>query len=134
VLRNKKTQHVLLLLLLSQLLLQTMRRTNGIDLSPDEKTLYLTEASTANDVRNCNVIWAYSVDIAAGTVWNKRLFADFGTLDGTAGQDSDGMRTDIQGESSYCCYCMFTAAVAIVCAHCCMQSHTVLGCCNGRFK
>jgi SMP-30/Gluconolactonase/LRE-like region len=75
-----------------------MRRTNGIDLSPDEKTLYLTEANTVNGVRSNNVIWAYNVDIAAGTVWNKRLFVDFGTLDGTAMLDSDGMRTDTQGE------------------------------------
>ena len=56
--------------------------TNGIDLSPDEKTLYVGEATT-------NEIWAYRID---GTKLNAprlvKKFSDF---------EMDGLRTDIDG-------------------------------------
>ena len=65
-------------------LLETgMGTTNGIEVSPDEKTLYVNESVQRN-------VWAY--DLARdGEISNKRLliqFADFGM---------DGMRCDIGG-------------------------------------
>ena len=65
-------------------LLETgMGTTNGIEVSPDEKTLYVNESIQRN-------VWAY--DLARdGEISNKRLliqFADFGM---------DGMRCDIDG-------------------------------------
>lgn len=56
--------------------------TNGIDLSPDEKTLYVGEAAT-------NEIWAYRIDgdkLVAPRLIKK--FPDF---------EIDGLRTDIDG-------------------------------------
>ncbi|HIG55858.1 MAG TPA: SMP-30/gluconolactonase/LRE family protein [Candidatus Latescibacteria bacterium] len=65
-------------------LLETgMGTTNGIEVSPDEKTLYVNESA------QCNV-WAYDLS-ADGDVSAKRLliqFPDFGM---------DGMRCDIDG-------------------------------------
>ncbi|MDP6699401.1 MAG: SMP-30/gluconolactonase/LRE family protein [Candidatus Latescibacteria bacterium] len=65
-------------------LLETgMGTTNGIEVSPDERTLYVNESVQRN-------VWAY--DLARdGEISNKRLliqFADFGM---------DGMRCDIDG-------------------------------------
>jgi sugar lactone lactonase YvrE len=60
-----------------------MGTTNGIEVSPDEKTLYVNESA------QCNV-WAYDLS-ANGNVSAKRLliqFPDFGM---------DGMRCDIDG-------------------------------------
>jgi sugar lactone lactonase YvrE len=60
-----------------------MGTTNGIEVSPDEKTLYVNE-SVQRDV------WAYDLS-GSGTIANKRLlikFPDFGM---------DGMRCDILG-------------------------------------
>ena len=59
-----------------------MGTTNGIDLSPDEKTLYVGESETRE-------IWAYAID--GDTLSAPRLvtrFADFSL---------DGLRTDIDG-------------------------------------
>ncbi len=65
-------------------LLETnMGTTNGIEVSPDEKTLYVNESVQRN-------IWAYDLS-EAGEVSNKRLliqFPDFGM---------DGMRCDVDG-------------------------------------
>ena len=60
-----------------------MGTTNGIEVSPDEKILYVNESVQRN-------IWAYDLS-ATGEVSNKRLliqFPDFGF---------DGMRCDIEG-------------------------------------
>ena len=65
------------------LLADSMGTTNGIEVSPDEKTLYVNESVQRN-------VWAY--DLAQdGTISNKHLlisFPDFGM---------DGMRTDKEG-------------------------------------
>jgi sugar lactone lactonase YvrE len=65
-------------------LLETdMGTTNGIEVSPDEKTLYVNESVQRN-------VWAYDLS-EEGEISNKRLFAkmeDFGM---------DGMRCDIKG-------------------------------------
>ena len=65
------------------LLEKNMGTTNGIELSPDEKTLYVNESVQRK-------VWAYDLS-DAGTVSNKRLlieFPDFGM---------DGMRCDHKG-------------------------------------
>lgn len=65
-------------------LLETgMGTTNGIEVAPDERTLYVNETVQRN-------IWAYDLS-ADGEISNKRLliqFADFGM---------DGMRCDVDG-------------------------------------
>jgi len=65
-------------------LLETdMGTTNGIEVSPDEKTLYVNESVQRN-------IWAYSLS-TKGEISDKRLliqFPDFGM---------DGMRCDVEG-------------------------------------
>lgn len=65
-------------------LLETrMGTTNGIEVSPDERTLYVNETVQRN-------VWAYDLS-RTGAISNKRLliqFADFGM---------DGMRCDVAG-------------------------------------
>jgi signal peptidase len=56
--------------------------TNGIDLSPDEKTLYVAESETRE-------IWAYRVD--GGRLAGPRLIKKFSDF------SLDGIRTDIDG-------------------------------------
>ena len=65
------------------LALDTMGTANGIEVSPDGKTLYVNESVQRN-------IWAYTIE-ADGTLSGKRLlksFDDFGM---------DGMRVDVDG-------------------------------------
>ena len=60
-----------------------MGTTNGIEVSPDNKTLYVNESVQRN-------VWAYDLN-GAGEISNKRLlhqFEDFGM---------DGMRSDVDG-------------------------------------
>jgi gluconolactonase len=65
------------------LLEDSMGTTNGIEVSPDEKTLYVNESVQRK-------VWAYDLS-ASGAISNKRLlieFPDFGM---------DGMRCDVDG-------------------------------------
>jgi len=65
------------------LLSENMGTTNGIEVSPDEKTLYVNESVQRN-------VWAFDLD-SNGNISNKRLFhkfEDFGM---------DGMRCDVDG-------------------------------------
>ena len=65
------------------LLAENMGTTNGIELSPDEKILYVNESAQRK-------IWAFDVD-DNGNINNKRLlieFPDFGF---------DGMKCDLEG-------------------------------------
>lgn len=65
------------------LLEDNMGTTNGIEVSPDNKTLYVNESEQLK-------VWAYDLS-AEGEISNKRLlieFEDYGM---------DGMRTDIKG-------------------------------------
>lgn len=67
----------------TRLVAEKMGTTNGIDISPDEKTLYVNESVQRN-------VWAF--DLASdGTLSNKRLIHTF------ADGGMDGMRCDIQG-------------------------------------
>jgi len=65
------------------LLTDDMGTTNGIDLSPDEKILYVNESVQRK-------IWAFDVD-DKGDISNKRLFAEFSDF------GFDGMKCDKQG-------------------------------------
>jgi gluconolactonase len=66
------------------LLTSGMGTTNGIELSPDEKTLYVNESVQRK-------IWAFNVD-DEGNISNKRLFAEF------ADYGFDGMKCDKNGD------------------------------------
>jgi signal peptidase len=61
---------------------RAMTTTNGIDLSPDGKTLYVGESETRE-------IWAYRIEGA--TLASPRLVKKFD------GYDIDGIRTDVDG-------------------------------------
>jgi len=79
-----------------------MGRTNGIALSPDGATLYLTEARGSPVSDNSQVdgqrIWKYTV-ASDGSISQKTQFFNFATDTSSpeAGTDSDGMRTDAAG-------------------------------------
>jgi len=65
------------------LLVEDMGTTNGIELSPDEKTLYVNESIQRS-------IWAFDVD-KNGNISNKRKFFDFSDF------GMDGMKCDSAG-------------------------------------
>jgi gluconolactonase len=65
------------------LLTENMGTTNGIELSPDEMTLYVNESVQRK-------VWAFDVD-GTGSLSNKRLFAEFPDF------GFDGMKCDRQG-------------------------------------
>ncbi|KAJ1812344.1 hypothetical protein LPJ56_003311 [Coemansia sp. RSA 2599] len=72
-------------------------RTNGVEVSPDEKTLYLSEAANTAGSVVSNVVLAFDLDASSGEISNQRTFVDFAKLDNTAATDIDGMRTDVDG-------------------------------------
>ena len=79
-------------------LLETnMGTTNGIEVSPDGKTLYVNESAQLK-------VWAYDIQ-ADRTVKNKRLFHSFKDF------GMDGMRCDIKGNLYLCRYDKGTVAV-----------------------
>ncbi|KAJ2855893.1 hypothetical protein J3B02_001914 [Coemansia erecta] len=77
--------------------LGSFHRTNGIELSPDEKTLYLSEASNRGGKVVSNAILAFDVDVHRGEISRGRVFVDFESLDGSGTDDIDGMRADAHG-------------------------------------
>ncbi len=66
-----------------QLLLKDMGTTNGVEVSPDAKILYVNESAQRN-------VWAFDLD-PEGNIFNKRLFHKFDDF------GMDGMRCDIEG-------------------------------------
>ncbi|KXS20324.1 calcium-dependent phosphotriesterase [Gonapodya prolifera JEL478] len=78
-------------------LLKEMGRTNGIEVSPDNTALYVSEAFNLNFNVISNVIWKFTLNPTTGTISNQQLFANFSSLDNSAAVDVDGMRTDIMG-------------------------------------
>jgi len=72
-------------------------RTNGIELSPDDSLLYVSESYNRLGVPFYQKIWVYDAHVANGTITGKRLFADFEQIDGSIEVDIDGMKTDIDG-------------------------------------
>lgn len=79
------------------LLESNMGTTNGVELSPDEKTLYVNESVQKK-------IWAFDVD-RKGNLSNKRLFAEF------ADYGFDGMKCDKNGNLYVTRYGKGTVAV-----------------------
>jgi sugar lactone lactonase YvrE len=79
------------------LLAENMGTTNGIELSPDEKTLYVNESVQRK-------VWAFDVD-ARGNLSNKRLFAEFPDF------GFDGMKCDRKGNLYIARYGKGTIAV-----------------------
>lgn len=77
--------------------LAILGRTNGIELSPDEKFLYVSESYNRGGVPYVQKIWKYNADVTQGTIGDRELFADFEELDNTEYADVDGMKTDING-------------------------------------
>lgn len=70
------------------LLAQNMGTTNGVCLSPDEKTLYVNESVQKK-------VWAYDID-TMGNINNKRLFTSF------TDYGLDGMHCDKKGNLYVC--------------------------------
>ncbi|RPG63592.1 MAG: SMP-30/gluconolactonase/LRE family protein [Flavobacteriaceae bacterium TMED42] len=66
-----------------QLLSKDMGTTNGVEVSPDAKTLYVNESIQRN-------VWAFDLD-SEGNISNKRLFHKFDDF------GMDGMRCDVAG-------------------------------------
>lgn len=79
------------------LLESDMGTTNGIEVSPDGKTLYVNESAQLK-------VWAYDIR-PDGTVENKRLFHTF------EGYGMDGMRCDNRGNLYLCRYDKGTVVV-----------------------
>jgi len=79
------------------LLIEGMGTTNGIALSPDEKTLYVNESVQRR-------VWAFDVD-ASGGISNKKLFAEFPDF------GFDGMKCDKKGNLYIARYGKGTIAV-----------------------
>ena len=65
------------------LLSKEMGTTNGVEVSPDEKTLYVNESVQRS-------VWAFDLD-TVGNISNKRLFHQFDDF------GMDGMRCDVEG-------------------------------------
>ena len=65
------------------LLAKDMGTTNGVEVSPDEKTLYVNESTQRK-------VWAFDLN-SKGNISNKRLFHQFSDF------GMDGMRCDIDG-------------------------------------
>ncbi|KAJ1993096.1 hypothetical protein GGI25_002982 [Coemansia spiralis] len=72
-------------------------RTNGIEVSPDEKVLYLSEAKNQGGSVVSNVIHAFDLDAKKGSISNGRILVDFAQLDNSAKIDIDGIRVDVLG-------------------------------------
>lgn len=77
--------------------LALLGRTNGIELSPDEEYLYVSESYNRAGVPIVQKIWKYKADVTQGTIGERELFADFEVLDNTTYADVDGMKTDVDG-------------------------------------
>ena len=79
------------------LLEKNMGTTNGIEVSPDGKKLYVNESVQGN-------VWVYDI-LADGTVANKELFIKFSDF------GMDGMRCDEKGNLYICRYGKGTVAI-----------------------
>jgi sugar lactone lactonase YvrE len=75
----------------------TMGRTNGITLSPDEKTLYVSEAFNSNWIVVENKVWSFPVLDDGRSLGEKKVVIDFKVFDNSQAVDIDGMKTDTSG-------------------------------------
>ncbi|KAJ1980689.1 hypothetical protein H4R34_002367 [Dimargaris verticillata] len=83
------------------LILDRLERTNGIEVSPGNKYLYLSEAKNREGAVTANTIWRYEIDPVTGVrmennVPVKQQVIDFAQIDDPA-VDIDGMRCDAKG-------------------------------------
>lgn len=67
-------------------MLQDIRISNGLDVSPDQQTLYFTDSPTQS-------IYSFDFESSTGNITNKKMFAD---LEGQAGVP-DGLTVDSEG-------------------------------------
>ncbi|RPB01420.1 hypothetical protein L873DRAFT_1764073 [Choiromyces venosus 120613-1] len=81
-----------------------IHRCNGIDLSPDDKYLYVTSAQNINDVVTSTKIYKFEIDPATGEPKNPTMEVDLYQVLSNAsirardmGMDPDGMRMDVEG-------------------------------------
>jgi gluconolactonase len=81
----------------ASLVAQKMGTTNGIEVSPDGKTLYVNESVQRN-------VWAFAIG-KDGSLWGKRLLKKF------ADHGFDGMRADVDGNLYITRYGKGTVAV-----------------------
>jgi len=73
-------------------------RIRGLELTANDRTLYATEAKSANGVPVDNVVRAFDVDYYTGQLSNSRVFFNFTLkVPGGGGFDSDGIKVDIDG-------------------------------------
>lgn len=77
--------------------LELLGRTNGIDLTPNEQYLYVSESYNRGGAAISQRIWKYRTNVIQGTIPTKTLFADFERLDNSVSFDIDGMKTDVRG-------------------------------------
>lgn len=75
-----------------------MGRANGVEVSADGAFLFASESFNKGGKPASNVIWRYPI-APDGTLRTaaRALVIDFGSADGTAGVDVDGMRLDAKG-------------------------------------
>jgi sugar lactone lactonase YvrE len=76
--------------------LVVMGRTNGIEVSNDNRYLYVSEAYDKDWESIVQKIWKFTIN-SDYSLTNKVLFADFEKLDKTQAYNIDGMRFDIKG-------------------------------------
>ncbi|KAJ9053021.1 hypothetical protein DSO57_1028370 [Entomophthora muscae] len=72
-------------------------RTNGIELSPKEDFLYVSESFNKKGAPVLQRVLKYKVDVKTGNILDPVTFVDFGKFDNSASIDIDGMRADIYG-------------------------------------
>ncbi|KAI0225397.1 hypothetical protein L0F63_001754 [Massospora cicadina] len=77
--------------------LAALGRTNGIELSPKEDFILVSESYNKDNKPFIQRVWKYKVDIKTGEIFNPRLWIDFGKFDNSVQNDIDGMRSDMDG-------------------------------------
>eukprot|EP00834_Sanchytrium_tribonematis_P004006 NODE_177_length_14091_cov_0.996141.p3 type:complete len:365 gc:universal NODE_177_length_14091_cov_0.996141:5890-6984(+) len=75
-------------------IIETLGRTNGIALHPNNKDLFISEAFNSNNTPIINRIHKYS--IIDNVPQNRQLVVDFEKLDQSGDTDIDGMRFDVE--------------------------------------
>ena len=95
--------------------LATLGRTNGIEVSADGGTLFVSEAFNSGGAPVSNVVWRYPVR-GDGTLdaRGRALVIDFDAADGSARRDVDGMRLSADGRRLYVTRNGGGGAVAVV--------------------
>ncbi|GAB0489254.1 hypothetical protein MMPV_000471 [Pyropia vietnamensis] len=74
-----------------------IHRTNGIEVSPDGSTLYLTDAANSGGVVTTNRIFRFAIDVATGRLSKAPPVLFFAWTGDDASVDADGMRVDVRG-------------------------------------